>query len=162
MFTRVLQTGLAPPISPNSPPRPGSPAELISTLKYDDPRAFDFRNHFRLWFKGQPWSHVTRKSMTSWLSWNVFDKQSEELDRIQEQVIKEALALMEKRCGGRLSETRPGGLPHIEPVRLTFDPVNVWGRPGIIYLVQGTADRLAQWYLQSRWDMALETHAGVE
>lgn len=29
--------------------RPGSPAETIEQLKFDDPRAVDFRNHTRIW-----------------------------------------------------------------------------------------------------------------
>lgn len=30
--------------------RPGSPAETIEQLKFDDPRAVDFRNYLRIWW----------------------------------------------------------------------------------------------------------------
>ena len=52
---RVLQSGLA--ALPDDGydeetldvDRPGSPAEAITALQFDDPRAVDFRNYLRTW-----------------------------------------------------------------------------------------------------------------
>ncbi|KAG8882946.1 hypothetical protein FRB97_007542 [Tulasnella sp. 331] len=148
MFTRVLQSGLAPPITADSPPRPGSPAEPITSLNHDDPRAMDFRAHFRLWFWGAPWSEVTRTAMLDWLSWNVFDKPVQKLDKFQETVIKEGLVMIEKRTGGRLKDVRDNGKPHIVPLKVTQDEVYIHSRPAIVYIVVDTINRAAKWYLE--------------
>ncbi|KAG9005756.1 hypothetical protein FRB94_001322 [Tulasnella sp. JGI-2019a] len=162
IFTRVLQSGLSPPISADAPSRPGSPAEPITTLKHDDPRAVDFRSHFRLWFWGAPWSEVTRTAMLDWLAWNTFDKDMRKLDNLQQTVIKEALVMIEKRTGGRLKDVRDGGKPHIVPLKVTHDEVNIRSRPAIVYIVADCINRLAKWYLEWVWDMKSSDHEGVE
>ena len=55
-FRRVLQAGLAglPEQGPYDDEssdfdHPGSPAESITTLAFDDPRAVDFRSYLRTW-----------------------------------------------------------------------------------------------------------------
>jgi len=55
-FRRVLQAGLAglPEHGPYDDEssdfeHPGSPAEFITTLAFDDPRAMDFRSYMRTW-----------------------------------------------------------------------------------------------------------------
>ena len=55
-FRRVLQAGLAglPEDGPYDSEtldydHPGSPAEFISPLAFDDPRAVDFRSYLRTW-----------------------------------------------------------------------------------------------------------------
>lgn len=55
-FRRVLQSGLAglPEDGPYDADtldfdHPGSPAEFITALAFDDPRAVDFRSYFRTW-----------------------------------------------------------------------------------------------------------------
>lgn len=55
-FRRVLQAGLAglPADGPYDDEtsdfdHPGSPAEFITTLAFDDPRAVDFRSSMRTW-----------------------------------------------------------------------------------------------------------------
>lgn len=58
LFTRILQTGLAPVYPDNDDDvedeaagsRPGSPAESIERLEWDDPRAVDFRHRMRTWY----------------------------------------------------------------------------------------------------------------
>lgn len=162
IFTRVLQSGLSPPVSADAASRPGSPAEPITTLAPNDPRAADFRNHFRLWFGGAPWSQVTRGAVIDWLAWSVFDKQKEDMDKMQHMIAKEALVMLEKRSGGRLKDARDDGKPDIVPTKITLDPVNVWSRPGIVYIFADTVNRLARWYLQWKWDMSVSEHEGVE
>ena len=55
-FRRVLQAGLAglPEDGPHDDEtsdydHPGSPAEFITPLAFDDPRAVDFRSYLRTW-----------------------------------------------------------------------------------------------------------------
>lgn len=162
IFTRVLQTGLAPPLAPGARSRPQSPAELITTLKYDDPRAVDFRNHFRHWFQGAPWKDITRRAMSEWLSWSVFDIPLDNLDQIQKIVVEEALILIERRCGGRLREEPEPGKKHIKPYTLTWDPVVIWGRPGILYVLGELFNRGAKLFLEYRHGMAARSFDGIE
>ncbi|KIO32732.1 hypothetical protein M407DRAFT_4250 [Tulasnella calospora MUT 4182] len=161
IFTRVLQSGLAPSLAPGARPRPQSPAEPLVSLKYDDPRASDYRNHFRLWFWGAPWKDITRESMRRWLSWAVFDKPLPMLDNMQKINIEEATIMMEKRAGGRLREDPPEGKDHIEPVGLTWDPVNVWSRPGILYVIGELMNRSAKWYLEWKYNMVEREYEGI-
>lgn len=161
IFTRVLQSGLAPKVAPNALPRPQSPAEPLVSLKYDDPRASDFRNHFRLWFWGAPWKDITRESMGRWLSWAVFDKPLSKIDNMQKIAVEEATIMMEKRAGGRLREDPPEGRDHIEPIALTWDPVNVWSRPGIIYVVGELLNRSSKWYLEWKYSMVEREYEGI-
>ena len=55
VFHRVLQSGLASLPEDGfdeeslDVDRPGSPAESITALEFDDPRAIDFRNYLRTW-----------------------------------------------------------------------------------------------------------------
>ncbi|KAG9044194.1 hypothetical protein FS837_008653 [Tulasnella sp. UAMH 9824] len=161
IFTRVLQSGLAPNLAPGARPRPQSPAEPLVSLKYDDPRARDYRNHFRLWFRGAPWKDITRESMRRWLSWAVFDKPLRMLDNMQKISIEEATIMLEKRAGGRLREDPPEGTDHIEPLGLTWDPVNVWSRPGILYVFGELMNRSAKWYLEWKYNMVEREYEGI-
>lgn len=58
-FRRVLKAGLAP-LSPDDGSdeevgnRPGSPAEDIIAMEFNDPRAVDFRNYLRTWCVTNP------------------------------------------------------------------------------------------------------------
>lgn len=55
-FIRVLKSGLAPLPEEGGDEeslvadRPGSPAETIEKLAFDDPRAIEYRNHVRTWY----------------------------------------------------------------------------------------------------------------
>lgn len=100
--------------------------------------------------------------MLDWLSWNVFDKPTQSLDKFQDTVIREALVMLEKRTGGRLKDVRDNGKPHIVPLKVTQDEVYIRSRPAIVYIVADAINRLAKWYLEWAWDMKASEHEGVE
>ncbi|KAG8965088.1 hypothetical protein FRC03_000969, partial [Tulasnella sp. 419] len=161
LFTRMLQAGLSPPQSPTDPQRPASPAELIAQLTYEDPRAIDFRHHLRNWFHGAPWSHITRKSMSMWLAWSIFDKRLESLGPIEGSVVEEALRLIEKRSGGRLAELPPDGQDHIIPIRLTLDSIDIWSRPAALYVFYACANTAAHWWYRYVLGFTSGSHNGI-
>ncbi|KAG8941755.1 hypothetical protein FRC00_012215 [Tulasnella sp. 408] len=69
--------------------------------------------------------------------------------------------MLEKRAGGRLREDPPEGTDHIEPLGLTWDPVNVWSRPGILYVFGELMNRSAKWYLEWKYNMVEREYEGI-
>ncbi|KZT62135.1 hypothetical protein CALCODRAFT_505727 [Calocera cornea HHB12733] len=135
IFLRVLQAGLqpAPALAQGDMARPESPMEHVERLEADDPRAVDFRNRIRTWFRKASWDTITRESMLTWLAWSCFDLPLSEClaSPRRRTVLHEALELIERRSGTIL----PEGPMTVVPLRLTMDPVIVWGRPLGQYVV---------------------------
>ncbi|KZO94903.1 hypothetical protein CALVIDRAFT_538666 [Calocera viscosa TUFC12733] len=147
MYLRVLQAGLSPaPASASDPAtaapdalaqgdmaRPDSPMEHVERLKEDDPRAVDFRDRIRTWFRKVSWDKITRESMLTWLAWSCFDLPLSDClaSPTQRTILYEALELIERRSGTIL----PEGAMSVVPLRLTMDPISVWGRPLLMYLL---------------------------
>ncbi|KAB5592081.1 Alpha/beta hydrolase family protein [Ceratobasidium theobromae] len=163
LFTRILQTGLAPHYpdadddieDDTAGSRPGSPAESIDKLEWDDPRAVDFRQRLRTWFHKAEWSSISKEAMLSWLSWSCFNAPYEIATQrpANALILQEALDLLEKRAGGKLrpeaelnslaSFSRP-----VQPLRLTLDPLDVIGRPAICYAITTLANLVYRTYIQ--------------
>ncbi|KAG8975875.1 hypothetical protein FRB90_009386, partial [Tulasnella sp. 427] len=99
--------------------------------------------------------------MRQWLSWSVFDKPLSTLDKLQRILIEEATIIIEKRAGAKLNEDPAEGKDHIEPLGLTWDPVNVWSRPGIIYVVGELLNRSCKWFLEWKYGMIEREYEGI-
>ncbi|KAG8895587.1 hypothetical protein FRB99_000454, partial [Tulasnella sp. 403] len=101
------------------------------------------------------------RTVTEWLAWSVFDKPLSVLDHVQKMVVEEATVLVEKRTGGRLKDE--ADVPkYIAPITLTWDPVNIWSRPGIVYVLGDLLNRSAKWLLKWRFDMVSGEFDGME
>ncbi|KAH7343243.1 hypothetical protein B0J17DRAFT_565143 [Rhizoctonia solani] len=163
LFTRILQTGLAPLYRDGDDDieddaagsRPGSPAESIDKLEWDDPRAVDFRERLRTWFHKTEWSLISREAMLSWLSWSCFNATYENAIQrpANELILREALDMLEKRAGSKLRpaaelESSAPSLRSVTPLRLTLDPLDITGRPAIFYAITGFANWAYRSYLQ--------------
>ncbi|KAL0576920.1 hypothetical protein V5O48_005066 [Marasmius crinis-equi] len=138
-FARVLKAGLAQlpeegfDEETTACPRPGSPAEEIVQLEAHDPRAIDFRDTLRTWFGRVPWSSITLHEVRQWLFWSMFNRDlppPETLPEAHRVAMDDALTLLQKRLGKEIPEGRS---PHIKPLRLTLDPVNIYSRPFTFY-----------------------------
>ena len=188
-FKRITQTGLSDlPEDGNDEEtldvsRPGSPSETIERLSPTDPRAVDFQNQFRNWyvpdlspaaqvvadrvstlvrFGGVPWSHVRRKEMCAWLYWSLYYEHIPDWDKIPPtrlNVLLDCLDLIEKRTGTTIPE---GSNPSAQPRLLTLDPVRIWSRPLIYYLLVALSDFLMKQWLIHVWGMTLGTRHGID
>ncbi|EJU06079.1 hypothetical protein DACRYDRAFT_112859 [Dacryopinax primogenitus] len=136
-FIRVLQAGLAPApaLQKGDLARPESPMEHVERLEKDDHRAVDFRQRIRTWFRKAPWDEITRESMLTWLAWSCFDLPLADClaSSVRRTLLYEALELIERRSGTIF----PEGPMTVVPLRLTMDPIAVWGRPLVMYAVVG-------------------------
>ncbi|CAE6365280.1 unnamed protein product [Rhizoctonia solani] len=166
LFTRILQTGLAP-LYPDADDdieddaagsRPGSPAESIDKLEWDDPRAVDFRQRLCTWFHKVEWSLISREAMLSWLSWSCFNASYENAIQrpANELVLREALDMLEKRAGTKLRpaaelEASTSSSRLVTPLRLTLDPLDIIGRPAIFYAFTGFVNLVYRAYLQRKF-----------
>lgn len=162
LFTRILQTGLAPLYPDNDDDvedeaagdRPGSPAESIDRLEWDDPRAVDFRHRLRTWFHKVEWSAISKEAMLSWLSWSCFNAPYDvAIQRsANELVLREALDMLEKRAGSKFpSEADSPDREFVRPLRLTLDPLDVISRPAICYVVTASANFVFRSFLQRKY-----------
>lgn len=137
-FDRVLRAGLADGASASAPPCDGAPATAapLEELAHDDPRAIDFRNALRPWFRHAPWSEVRRDDLRAWLYWAVFNGPLPEgpdaLPHAHAAAMDDVEELIHRRAGCALPA---GANPACRPLLLTVDAVNVWARPLAWYLL---------------------------
>jgi len=122
----------------------------------------EYRYHLRVWFWGAQWKNITRKAMSAWLAWSIFDREFEDLGSAEDAFVAEALSLMEKRTGGRLADKRPDGKPDIVPMKLTLVKVNIWSRPALAYMVPELANIATRAWLEYMHGMRLCYHEGIE
>jgi len=152
-FRRVLQSGLASLPEDGGDEEslvselPGSPAEVVEKLAVDDPRAIDYRNRLRTWFRTVPWSHIRLEQVRAWLYWMAFNSvlpSRSEISKSHHDFINETVALLETRIG---CSVPPGSNPNVTPLLLTIDPMNVRTRPFVWYLFVKMANVcLRAWY----------------
>ncbi|TDL29568.1 hypothetical protein BD410DRAFT_780011 [Rickenella mellea] len=167
-FKRVLQAGLAALPDDGGDEesllaeRPGSPAEIVVKLQYNDPRAIDFRTRLRTWFGKVPWSSLRTEQVYEWLYWSIFNTHLHSLDTIphaQRTVLDEVLNMLEKRAGAKIQK---GSNPKVKPMRLTIDPANISMRPLTWYIfVRASNVALRIWY-QNRHDLTFGCFNGLE
>lgn len=166
---RVLQSGLAglPEDGPYDPEtldfdHPGSPAEFITHLTFDDPRAADFRSYMRTWFRKAPWSAIRRHELRQWLYCSIFNAHMpspESMSTLHRNVIDEAMELIEKRSGSRIPE---GSNPTATPILLILDNVHIPFRPFFWYLLVSACHVLAHKFLEHHWDVEFGLHGDLE
>ncbi|KAK7695883.1 hypothetical protein QCA50_000521 [Cerrena zonata] len=166
-FRRVLKAGLASLPDDGSDDeevgnRPGSPAEDIIALEYNDPRAVDFRNYLRTWFRKAPWSSIHRQEVYSWLYWSIFNAKFTTLESLPEprrKIVLEVLDMLEKRAGVAIPE---GTNPASSPLLLTLDPINVAWRPFVWYAGVAISNAILRRRFQSKWNAKIGTFNGLE
>ncbi|PCH41076.1 hypothetical protein WOLCODRAFT_137175 [Wolfiporia cocos MD-104 SS10] len=167
-FNRVLKSGLAD-LSEDGydeesldDERPGSPAEEITTLRYDDPRAVDFRNNLRTWFGKVPWSQIHKEDMYTWLYWAIFNAPYAPFDSLpksHQTTLKEVCQLIEARSGSTFPE---GSNPSVRALRLTLDPVSVVWRPLVWYLGVALSNYLLRRKMVRKWNVEFGTYHGLD
>ncbi|KAI0750717.1 hypothetical protein C8Q80DRAFT_1153583 [Daedaleopsis nitida] len=170
VFHRVLKAGLASLPEEGydedeetlDVDRPGSPEEAVIALEFDDPRAVDFRNYLRTWFRRVPWSHIHRQEMFAWLYWSVFNAPFEGMDKVsqmEQKVLHEVIELIECRAGINIPE---GSNPAVNPLLLTLDPVDVAWRPLVWYLGVALSNAILRRRLRTKWNAKVGTYKGLE
>ncbi|KAH7921825.1 hypothetical protein BV22DRAFT_1197913 [Leucogyrophana mollusca] len=167
-FTRVLKSGLASLPEDGfdeeslDADRPGSPAESIVTLQPSDPRAIDFRNCMRTWFRKAPWSSIRAQEVYAWLYWDIYNAALpplESLPRSHRVALDEALDLLQKRSGSVIS---PGSNADVSPIRLTLDNVNVHWRPFFWYVFVASSNWALKKWLVHSWGARFGSYNGLE
>ncbi|KAI0771592.1 hypothetical protein BD413DRAFT_613097 [Trametes elegans] len=168
VFKRVLQAGLASLPEEGfdeeslDVDRPGSPAETVTVLDYNDPRAVDFRNYLRTWFNRVPWSSIRRHEMYTWLYWSIFNSAFPGIDKVPEhhrKALNEVIHMLEHRAGAKIPE---GSNPAAAPFLLTLDPVNVVSRPLVFYLGVTLSNTLVRRRLRTKWGVKVGVHKDLE
>ncbi|KAH6915372.1 hypothetical protein BKA70DRAFT_575633 [Coprinopsis sp. MPI-PUGE-AT-0042] len=168
-YTRLLKTGLAQLPADGGDheslwdDRPGSPEEEIVQLEYDDHRAIDFRNCLRTWFKKVPWSHVKLADARKWLYWSIFNAKMDSYETLEESErlhLDTALEMLQKRMGCKFEDGE--SMAHVEPMRLTVDPVRIVGRPFIFYLLIKSMNWMVHKYYGSQYGVRHGCHDGLE
>ncbi|CAK5275613.1 unnamed protein product [Mycena citricolor] len=160
-FERVLKAGLAS-VDGGSIRRPGSPAEPITQLESDDPRAIDFRDSLRTWFGRVPWSHVRKLQVQQWVYWSIFNKDlppEREMPAAHRAVLDDTLQLLEMRLGMKIPD---GSNPAASPMRLTIDRVEVCGRPFFFYVIVGLINRYLSFWYGRYWKLRRGNYNGLE
>ncbi|KAI0375603.1 hypothetical protein BV20DRAFT_959597 [Pilatotrama ljubarskyi] len=168
VFRRVLQAGLASLPEEGfdeetlDVDRPGSPAETVTVLDYNDPRAVDFRNYLRTWFNKAPWSSIRRHEMYAWLYWSIFNASFPGIDKVSEphrKVLNEVIQLLEHRAGSKIPD---GSNPAASPLLLTLDPVNVAWRPLVWYVGVALSNTILRRTLRSKWNVKFGVYKDLE
>lgn len=100
--------------------------------------------------------------MCAWLYWSLFYEHIPEFDAIPPKRLKvllDCLDLIEKRTGTTIPE---GSNPNAQPRLLTLDPVSVWWRPLIYYLLVALSDFILKQLLIHVGGMTLGTRHGID
>jgi hypothetical protein len=96
-------------------------------------------------FNNAPWSSLHRDNIQTWIAWAALNQP---LHRIQSSptlspLLTQAYDLLEARTGTTFPK---GNNPNVQILRLTQDPVNIRGRPLILYaLASGINWWLRDW-----------------
>lgn len=167
-FKRLLKTGLAAlPVDGGDEEsmhtlRPGSPDETISQLEHDDPRAMDFRNCLRTWFRKATWSSIRLREVQKWIFWSIYNADMppfEQLPTAQQTTINEALEQFKMRTGSDFPE---GSNPQYSPMCLTVDPVKIHWRPLFFYILVAIVNRYLKGWFMDKYNIKHGSHEGLE
>lgn len=100
--------------------------------------------------------------MCAWLYWSLFYEPIPEFDEIPPKNLKvllDCFDLIEKRTGTTIPE---GSNPNAQPRLLTLDPVSIWWRPLIYYLLVAFSDFTMKQLLIHIGGMTLGTRHGID
>lgn len=142
-------------------PGPSGQAPLAA-LSRDDPRAVDFRNALRPWFRHAPWSSVGQEDLRAWLYWAVFNgplPATDALPHAHATAMEEVEEMIRNRAGCTLS---PGSNTATRPLLLTVDAVNVWARPLFWYLFVASANLYLRKRMEYNWGVKHGVYDGIE
>lgn len=192
-FRRVLKAGLSNYVKYDDPyrnERAGSPAEVITPLSYDDPRAIDFRHRLRTWYRflfsppphphrivhltcdfpflytfrfgKAPWSSIHKHEVYSWLYWSIFSAHFTSLDALPEaqQVILKEAVQLLEYRSG--TTIPEGSNPAAKPLRLTLDPVRTIWRPFAWYVAVGVSNYWLRTKFMRKWNVTFGCFEGLE
>ncbi|TFL05853.1 hypothetical protein BDV98DRAFT_560740 [Pterulicium gracile] len=167
IFTRLLKTGMA-----NLPEegydeetldteRPGSPAESITLLGNDDPRAVDFRHSIRAWFRNAPWSSLRRQGVTRWLYWTIFNdympSSPQQISSSHQAILDHTYDQLQKRTGYVIPEGEGSA-----PLLLTLDKMVVCFRPLWWYTALAVINRYLEYRLEKHYQTRRISHEGLD
>ncbi|GBE79707.1 hypothetical protein SCP_0209080 [Sparassis crispa] len=166
-FKRMLRAGLVslPEVGCNHEPSKLAKSTISDDfihLRYDDPRAVDFRNYLRTWFGKVPWSSIRRHEFYAWLYWSIFNARFTSFDQVPEPhqlALRDVLHMIELRSGSTIPE---GSNPAAKPILLTLDPVCVYSRPLVWYAGVMVCNLLSRVYLMTQWDVTFGTYNGLD
>jgi len=100
--------------------------------------------------------------MCDWLYWSLYYERLHDLDKIppaQLKVLLDCLDLIEKRTGTKFPE---GSNRSVNPRLLTLDPVTIWWRPLIYYLMVAIGDSIMKQLLTRVGGMTFGTRHGLD
>jgi hypothetical protein len=172
-FQRVLQAGLQSPepLKPTADDGDTVPStkstheqlDALAELTPDDPRAADFRDSLRAWFRHAPWSALRQREIRRWLYWAVFNAALPDSDaalpHAHKAMLEDVLELLRRRTGVAVP---PGSNPACAPLLLTIDPLAVWARPLLWYLFVAAANAVVWWRLRTKWQVQYGRFHGME
>ncbi|KIJ70039.1 hypothetical protein HYDPIDRAFT_104722 [Hydnomerulius pinastri MD-312] len=142
--------------------RPGSPAESVDQLQADDPRAVEFRECMRAWFRRATWSSIKKQGVHAYLYWVFFNAPLPAPHAIPKEhriVLDDTLMQIEKRSGTTFQD---GASDQVSPILLTVDKVNVNWRPLAWYaMVFASNWVLRRWLVRSQ-DARFGSYNGLE
>jgi len=143
--------------------RPGSPAEEIEQLQFDDPRAIDFRNYLRVWFGRVAWSSIRTHQIYEWLYWSSYNAVLPSLESIpasRRKILDDALSLIQKRAGCIIPE---GNNHAVKPILLTLDEFKaaLW-RPFVWYAGVGISNWILKRWYEYKWDLRCGTYNSLD
>ncbi|KAF9510851.1 hypothetical protein BS47DRAFT_1406719 [Hydnum rufescens UP504] len=170
LYSRILHLGLhnAPAngalsrIPSHVPPSQLS-MEDVPLLDRSDPRAVDFRQSLRSWFRNSPWSTLTRAHVSTWISWTIFNASVDTLSLEQKGVVSHAIDVIERRAGSKLPlEANDPTSAHIRPLLLTLDPMSIHCRPAIMYATINFVSFVCQEWYQWRFGAHHEQYGDLE
>lgn len=163
-LSRVLEAGLTQVVAAPDDKTAAAPdpMAIFEPLRFDDPRAVDFRDRLRTWFRGIPWGAIHLHEMHTWLYWATFGAHFTSLDDIPEGhrvALQDALQLLQYRTGCTLPE---GSNPEGRPYLLKLDPINVYGRPFVYYALIALGNHLLRRHCVSKYGAQIGNHAGLD
>ncbi|TFK29412.1 hypothetical protein FA15DRAFT_752858 [Coprinopsis marcescibilis] len=157
-LNRLLNAGLSP--LPGSEVTEGH--DEVSHLAYDDPRAVDFRNSLRNWFRKVPWSSVKLEEVRKWLYWCIYNSKYQTYEHLPDahrEAIDSTVDQLEKRMGCTIP---PGRNHDIRPLCQTLDPVPIYNRPLVFYALIKTINLTLQKYYETKWNARLGSYEDLE
>lgn len=114
-------------------------------------------------FNNAPWDALRKENIETWIAWAALNQP---LERVKSSstlrpLLEQTYDLLEARTG---TTFLPGNNPNIQILRLTLDPVNIRGRPMILYaLASGINWWLRDWvYARMGMGMVRERDRSLE
>ncbi|KAH0839869.1 hypothetical protein J3R83DRAFT_820 [Lanmaoa asiatica] len=164
-FERVLKTGLADlTVDEESldTERPSSPAEHLVQLQPHDPRAIEFRECMRAWFRRAAWSSIRKQDLYAYFYWAFYNSPlpaTHLLPDHRRDVLDDALRQIESRAGMSIPDGPSSG---VSPILLTIDKLNVSSRPLVWYAMVFATNWMLRKWLERVHSVRFACYEGLE